>query len=207
MMSAEMNMHNLKAFVEQSNLIEGISTTTTGDLEAHARFLSEGLSVGSLSRLVDELQPYARLRDRVGLDVRVGSYTPPRGGTMIPVALMSLITRVGGDLSIISPELAHLSYESLHPFTDGNGRSGRALWLWQHIHIENHHMVQKALTHGFLLPFLENVSGMSNDSRLPGIAYRALHDDRLDQLSFVHLRQGYYDVLRALDLAELMGLS
>ena len=25
----------------------------------------------------------------------------------------------------------HNDYENLHPFTDGNGRSGRMLWAWQ----------------------------------------------------------------------------
>ena len=29
-----------------------------------------------------------------------------------------------------SAYVLHCRYESLHPFTDGNGRSGRALWLW-----------------------------------------------------------------------------
>jgi Fic family protein len=33
-----------------------------------------------------------------------------------------------GDLS---PFAAHVRYEHLHPFTDGNGRSGRAIWAWQ----------------------------------------------------------------------------
>ena len=30
----------------------------------------------------------------------------------------------------ITISTAHVEYETLHPFTDGNGRSGRALWLW-----------------------------------------------------------------------------
>lgn len=32
-----------------------------------------------------------------------------------------------------TPYDVHQQYETLHPFTDGNGRSGRALWLWQMI--------------------------------------------------------------------------
>ena len=30
----------------------------------------------------------------------------------------------------IEPWKAHAEYEFIHPFIDGNGRSGRAVWLW-----------------------------------------------------------------------------
>ncbi len=30
----------------------------------------------------------------------------------------------------LSPFEAHVAYEKSHPFMDGNGRSGRAIWAW-----------------------------------------------------------------------------
>jgi len=64
------------------------------------------------------------------MDVTVGSHTPPKGGANIRQSLETMLTifKRGENQSV--PYLAHQYYEELHPFTDGNGRTGRALWLW-----------------------------------------------------------------------------
>jgi Fic family protein len=62
------------------------------------------------------------------MNVCVGSHTPPEGGEHIVVQLQALLTAINEN--ILSPFEAHLKYEALHPFTDGNGRSGRAIWYW-----------------------------------------------------------------------------
>ena len=119
---------NLKDFVAESNRIEGITRIPTRDeVVAHEAFLAlEDIAVTDVVALVSILQSGALLRDRVGRDVRVGSYYPPRGGLHIRNDLRLLLNR----LDEYTPHSAHLAYEALHPFTDGNGRSGRALWLW-----------------------------------------------------------------------------
>ncbi len=86
------------------------------------------MSVYVLQRLVAVLEPDAKLRDRRGLDVRVGKHKPPQGGAQIRSDLTELLEVVDET----SPYVVHQRYERLHPFTDGNGRSGRMLWLWQH---------------------------------------------------------------------------
>jgi Fic family protein len=65
------------------------------------------------------------------MDVRVGNYTPPPGGPDIRVQLAEIL----GDMEtpLTDPYSTHLDYEKLHPLMDGNGRTGRALWLWQHL--------------------------------------------------------------------------
>lgn len=121
----------LYLFIKESNKIEGINRNPT-DMEINATrdFLElDRPGVIDMQALVSVYQPNAELRHLIGMDVRIGGYFPPPGGPKIRGRLTLLLNDVYNE--VVSPYEAHISYESLHPFMDGNGRSGRALWLWQ----------------------------------------------------------------------------
>lgn len=136
---------DLPAFVAESNRIEGIYETRKSDLLAHAAFLKLMPSVESLSGLVYNIAG-SLLRDRSGMNVRVGDHIAPRGGADVKVRLKEIIY----DLGTEHPVVTHQKYLSLHPFMDGNGRSARALWLKNMIDSKNLAMVCQ---YGFLISF------------------------------------------------------
>jgi hypothetical protein len=127
-----MDTNYLMRFVRESNAIERILRLPTGDeIAQHVVLLGrERLTVRDIEDFVHHVAD-ARLRCRAGMDVFINGtppYIPPPGGADIETALTSLLEDI--NLARLTPWEAHCEYETLHPFTDGNGRSGRAIWLW-----------------------------------------------------------------------------
>jgi Fic family protein len=66
--------------------------------------------------------------------VRVGRYIPPPPGDVsgLMFELLAWWNKESAKLSpVLSSAILHYRFEAIHPFADGNGRSGRALALWE----------------------------------------------------------------------------
>ncbi len=127
----------LEDFVVESNRIEGIvrepdDPQLAREIEvtrAFVRLPHPGvIDLENFVSICTSAQAHpAILRRRPGLHVRMGDYFPPPGGPLIEEKLLEILKLA----PMKGPFYTHHSYENLHPFTDGNGRSGRVLWLWQ----------------------------------------------------------------------------
>lgn len=144
---------SLYNFVVESNKIEGITRDPTpAEIEVHRLFLEKDvITLKDLEAFVRVVSPYAQLRGAKGLDVRIGNHYPPKGGPAIVDGLLVLLNKLNAEK--ITPYHAHVMYEKLHPFTDGNGRSGRALWLWS---MGKHWPRRIGFLHAFYYQTLEN---------------------------------------------------
>lgn len=148
----------LVRFMEESNRIEGIHKVTREEYAAFESFLElPEIRIADLCNFVKICAgPRAVLRQNLGMDVQVGQHIAPPGGENILYSLQALLDRVNGEPPFCSqspsrdPYEIHHEYETLHPFIDGNGRSGRALWAWQMVHDEVKNLGVQALGLGFL---------------------------------------------------------
>lgn len=74
-------------------------------------------------------------------------YTPPRGEGIIEAKMDNLIEYLNDDIKYPSDPLikmciAHYQFEAIHPFTDGNGRTGRILNL---LYLVNKDLLQQPI--------------------------------------------------------------
>jgi Fic family protein len=138
-------MSGIVDFVRESNRIEGITRDPTLDeIAAHERLLALfEVHVPTLNNFQSVIAPGHPLRNREGLDVHVGHYVAPPGHPKLRGRLERIcrLANCGAD-----PWLIHCKFELLHPYMDGNGRTGRALWMWQ-----THSLGRNP----FALPFLQ----------------------------------------------------
>ncbi len=68
------------------------------------------------------------------IQVRVGRHYPPAAADVsgLMFELLEWWNKKAPELSpVLSSSILHYQFESIHPFADGNGRTGRALALWE----------------------------------------------------------------------------
>ena len=79
------------------------------------------------------------------IQVQVGRHFPPAAADVsgLMFELLDWWNRKSTDLSpVLSSAILHYRFEHIHPFADGNGRTGRALALWELYRrgFDNHHI-------------------------------------------------------------------
>lgn len=150
-----MKLHPLHNFVRESWRIESIFLPKA-EYDALARFHEDWSTRTTIG--VNDIEQAAhyfthgkgKLRWVLGMDVKVGRYTPPKGGPQIHERLVALLENA----KTAHPFIVHQEFEQLHPLMDGNGRVGRLLWL--KIMVERKWSIRRGFLHEYYYQSLEH---------------------------------------------------
>lgn len=135
----------LKEFIHQSNLIEDIDDQEADNdsYEAWAELETvkelDNVIICKLQRIITrhqtDLHKLERgyYRDMAKIDVHVGGMVAPTW-YMVPFLMDNWLLDYADPTKNYDPKKAHINFEHIHPFADGNGRTGRMLMNWQRLH-------------------------------------------------------------------------
>jgi Fic family protein len=114
-------------------LMQGIALIEeTGELNKEILIRLFQIIKDSTAGVRTDLQKVWLTKGGSGSSAKDKVYTPPQGNTLINEKLDNLLTFLNDDEkynypTIIKMAIAHYQFEAIHPFIDGNGRSGRVL--------------------------------------------------------------------------------
>lgn len=132
-------MVDMREYIRESNLIEGIDSEQADKdcLLAWERMQSYDTmthySLMLMHRMITHSQPDLSPSEKGNyrrIQVYVGKHVPP-AAHMVPSLMMDYLST----FEAMDPIEAHVRFETIHPFVDGNGRTGRMLLWWHQLKV------------------------------------------------------------------------